>query len=358
MQTQTPGTLTSTPALLEGLTTVGLHGFFDVRLGVVVAYPAGVTPAAAFLGEHVTIAARETTVGTFLLATAWVPDGGTEFLETAEVYTTPLGRTLAEEVVQCTTAIAQYLAEERQTAGHVLRAALAEYGITPDPDGFGMSFAIPLDPSTPVQEIRNRDHLVVGDYNPSIEHVPAAHTGWSVFRHDANGETVGDPLYISEGGELVDCAADSRAVAATIANYLTKQTRRPSIEAAVTAAEKAGPTEGDKLRAALAVYGISSFPFPVNEGGVSYVLVAVDRTSHEGDAVTGPHLAIASGEAVERPAADHDKPWNANVYAGDGTRLAHAFTAPTGLTVDEESAVTAWALVRWLDANAARFPRH
>lgn len=109
----------------------------------------------------------------------------------------------------------------QKTAGEVLRAALAEHGVSVHTDHVGMSYAIPLDPATPAQEIYNRAHLSVADRNCSIEHDTAAHTGWTVFRHDETGTPVGDPLYIAGNGEVVDCAAESATAAAFISGWLT-----------------------------------------------------------------------------------------------------------------------------------------
>ncbi|HLL33853.1 MAG TPA: hypothetical protein VK545_08160 [Streptomyces sp.] len=132
----------------------------------------------------------------------------------------------------------------------------------------------------------------------------------------------------------------------------------PPLETALAAAAAAGPTEGDKLRAALDAYGVPSFPAGgVSDGGVTYVLVAVDQTRDEDAAHTGPRLHIAFGEDANRPAADHDEPWTVHLYTAGGDWEAALFTAPGGLDVDEESAITAWFLVRWLRDNAHRYPR-
>ncbi|MER6616362.1 hypothetical protein [Streptomyces xantholiticus] len=123
-------------------------------------------------------------------------------------------------------------------------------------------------------------------------------------------------------------------------------TRYP-LERAMAAADTAGPTEGDMLRAALAAYGIPSFA--ASWGGVSYLLVAVDHATDEGDAEAGLRLVISSGEDAARPAEEHDEPWSAQLCAPDDDWVGEVFRAPVGLTTAEESAVTAWALARWLD---------
>ncbi|MEW1930488.1 hypothetical protein [Streptomyces sp. NPDC088360] len=127
----------------------------------------------------------------------------------------------ADRFAECVEAIADWVTNPLPTAGSVLRAALAEHGVTVHTDGIGLSYAIPVDPATPAQEIYNRAHLSVADRNPSIEHDPVHHTGWTVFVHDANGEPVGDPLYIAGNGAPVDCTADSAAAAAFIADWFT-----------------------------------------------------------------------------------------------------------------------------------------
>lgn len=123
------------------------------------------------------------------------------------------------------------------------------------------------------------------------------------------------------------------------------------IERALAAADTAGPTEGDMLRAALAAYGIPSFRGSFD--GVSYVVVPVDRTGDEAAAEEGLRLIVASGEAVHRPAAEHDEPWTAELCTADHEWAGEVFCAPVGLTPAEESAVTAWAIARWLDGTGA-----
>ncbi|MEU2264990.1 hypothetical protein ABZ568_00750 [Streptomyces olindensis] len=126
-------------------------------------------------------------------------------------------------------------------------------------------------------------------------------------------------------------------------------------QAAKDAAATGGPTEGGMLRAALAAYGIPSFY--AEDGGVSYVLVAVDRTDDEGAAHTGPRVLLHSGEDAGRPADQHDEPWAASLYAADGEYINELFTARPGLPLAEECATTALSLACWLVANAHRYPR-
>jgi hypothetical protein len=124
---------------------------------------------------------------------------------------------------------------------------------------------------------------------------------------------------------------------------------------AAQAAADGGPTEGDKLRAALAAFGLPSFH--AEDGGVSYVLVAVDRADTEAAAHTGTKVLLHSGEDAARPADQHDEPWTASLYAGDGTYLDELFSAAAGLPLAQECAATALSLACWIAVNADRFTR-
>jgi hypothetical protein len=119
----------------------------------------------------------------------------------------------ADQFAECVEAIAEWVTNPLPTAGSVLLAALARHGVTAYTD-IGLSYAF------------SRAHLSVADRNPSIEHDPATHTGWTVFVHDENGEPIGDPLYIAgNGDDPVDCTAESAAAAAFIADWLTAPQR-------------------------------------------------------------------------------------------------------------------------------------
>ncbi|WP_019061738.1 hypothetical protein [Streptomyces prunicolor] len=126
-------------------------------------------------------------------------------------------------------------------------------------------------------------------------------------------------------------------------------------QAAIDAAVTGGPTEGGMLRAALSTFGIPSFY--VEDRGVSYVLVAANRTADEGAAHTGPRVFLHSGEDAGRPAEQHDEPWAASLYAADGEYVNELFVARPGLPLTEECATTALSLACWLVANASRFSR-
>lgn len=125
--------------------------------------------------------------------------------------------------------------------------------------------------------------------------------------------------------------------------------------AAREAAATGGPTEGDMLRAALTAFGIPSFL--AEDRGVSYVLVAVDRTADEDAAHTQPRVLLHSGEDAARPADQHDEPWTASLYAADGEYINELFTARPGLPLTDECATTALSLACWLTANANRTTR-
>ncbi|MFF8287438.1 hypothetical protein ACF06W_32625 [Streptomyces albus] len=126
----------------------------------------------------------------------------------------------ADQFAECVEAIADWVTDPLPTAGAVLRAALAEHGITVHTDGMSPSYAIALDSATPERQVYERPHLTVADRAPSVDHDPATHTGWMVWLHDANGEPVGGDLYTAGNGEPIDCAADSAKVAQFIADWL------------------------------------------------------------------------------------------------------------------------------------------
>jgi hypothetical protein len=108
-----------------------------------------------------------------------------------------------------------------ETAGTMLRAALAIHGIRPVTDE--SSYAVPVDPQTPRAEALNVVHLAVADRTPTTEHAPAEHTGWVVALYDGDGAPVDGMGSLYAGGDgtaPVDCLTDSAAAAAAIANCL------------------------------------------------------------------------------------------------------------------------------------------
>ncbi|PWI16012.1 hypothetical protein DI272_18950 [Streptomyces sp. Act143] len=122
------------------------------------------------------------------------------------------------------------------------------------------------------------------------------------------------------------------------------------------AAAAAGPHDGDKLVAALAEFGVPAFLY-LDDGGISYVLVAVDRSADEDEAHTGSKVYLYSGESAYLDPADHEEPWVAALYSANGEHVDVLFEAPSGLDLAGECAEAALRLTVWLDANAHRHPR-
>jgi hypothetical protein len=220
-------------AIIPRLIDAGVGAFWDYEEGMLVAHPATVNEDDALMrGQHIVVgwsaAEGATTLdGAWLKATVWEPDGLPDYAKIATVYSTPVARPIGEEAAQCARAVAGWFAGPRLTAGELLSAALAEYGIT---EGNGMSLdygnhsdilsvALPLPRDGYAQ-------LIIADRGGSLRHVPAAHTGWSVFLHNEEREPLGDPVYIAGDGGLVDCAEDSAAAAEFIADFLTSPVSR------------------------------------------------------------------------------------------------------------------------------------
>lgn len=110
------------------------------------------------------------------------------------------------------------------TAGDLMLAALAEYGIRAIEDE--VSIAVPLDQDMDLDWTLHHDRIVIADRNPWYGHAPAEHTGWVVDVYNPDNEPVNDepPIHIAgdDRDSLVDCAADCAAAAAAIADFLTK----------------------------------------------------------------------------------------------------------------------------------------
>lgn len=121
------------------------------------------------------------------------------------------------------------------------------------------------------------------------------------------------------------------------------------------AARAAGPRDGDKLIAALGVYGIPAWL--AEDSGVSYVLAGLDKTRDEGQAHTGPKVFLYSGENADLAPADHIDPWACALYDGDGEFVDILFTARGGLGLDAECAYAALCLAAWLDLHAEKYLR-
>ena len=218
-------------AILSALTDAGMAGHFDLRRGTVVAYPAGIPRERAIYREHAVINCKATVDGdqAWLNAATWIPDIPVGYRFTADIYQTPTGRTLtaAKEMAQCAKAVAEYFTVPRPTAGAVLFAALAEYGITPVRTDTGTSYTVPYGPGTAVADVSPSPYLSIGTRYLTVDHVPAAHSGWIVSLHQGNGEVAGNrklPLYRAGIGGLADCIEDSAAAAAAIADFLMTHT--------------------------------------------------------------------------------------------------------------------------------------
>ncbi|MFF3786393.1 hypothetical protein [Streptomyces sp. NPDC001933] len=223
----------SATVLLATLTAVGVSAYFDHEERVIFAHPAAIPQEQALDHMHVMLDWETTDPEqpyadrALLRATIWQPDGVPDFHPIDTVYTTPARRPLAQEAEACARAVAQWLAEPGTTAGSVLLAALAEYGITPG-NGLPTNSGQPADTfDIPVPFSRdNWGRLSIADRSCSVRHVPAAHTGWSMFLHDERGEPVGDPVFITGTGGLVDCTEESAALAAVVADWLTSPVSR------------------------------------------------------------------------------------------------------------------------------------
>lgn len=212
-----------TLTVLEALAAAGVPAYLDEE-GFVVAHPVDVPRDSALKGEHLLLCGvdgrpfGDTDLGHRV--TAWRPDPVWDFDEIDTVC-----EALRRDADQCARTAAEWFSTPRPSAGAVLRTALTTRGITAHSDHLGMSYAIPLNPTTATADIYTGPHLSIGDRNPSVDHMPSAHTGWTVFEHDANGEPIGAPLFISGDGGPVDCTADSTAAAEAIADFLTRSAR-------------------------------------------------------------------------------------------------------------------------------------
>ncbi|MFF0754449.1 hypothetical protein [Streptomyces sp. NPDC004267] len=222
--------------IIAGLAAVGVSAFWDTEEGLLIAHPVDISKEEVFRSQHVTVswdADEDTSAVLSLEPVVWEPDGLPDYFERAYLPSTPADCPAGSEVAHCAGVVADWFAGTRQTAGDVLLAALAEYGITKAFGrtesylGSGDRVAIPLPlPSGGAGE------LSIADRNGSLRQVPSAHTGWSIVRHDVWGEPIGDPLFITGGGELVDCAADSAAAAAFVADLLTAPPKKVDVSAA------------------------------------------------------------------------------------------------------------------------------
>jgi hypothetical protein len=102
------------------------------------------------------------------------------------------------------------LTGEPATAGEVLRTALTAHGITAGRDIACLT--VPLD-GTDL-------HIALSDSAPTVEHAPGEHTGWLAWLLGSNGEPLAEVYDGTADGTPVDCAADSAAAAAAVADFL------------------------------------------------------------------------------------------------------------------------------------------
>lgn len=101
-------------------------------------------------------------------------------------------------------------------------------------------------------------------------------------------------------------------------------------------------SEGDALRAALAVYGLTAYEG--GEGGFTSLAVSLTQEASEEETYEGPHFLISSGEHADRPASQHDAVWGASLYDEQGEYVTTLDGAPVGSTLAEDCARTACAV--------------
>ncbi|MFD3422462.1 hypothetical protein [Streptomyces decoyicus] len=246
-----PPTPPSATTLLAALSAADVRAFYDEGEDVVFAHHDTVKEDQALNHVHVMLVWNTQAPDhpgvdrAYVSATIWEPNGAPDFHQLGTVYTTTVRRPLAEEADLAARAVADWLAHRR--AEGIILNALAEYGLLPargallDAEHFDLVCALTGDgvpPLTGVLISPDRidipmpfghgywGRLSIADRACSTRHVPSIHTGWTMFLHDERGEPVGDPVYISGDGGLVDCAEDSAALAAAVADWLTSPVSR------------------------------------------------------------------------------------------------------------------------------------
>ncbi|WP_330335673.1 hypothetical protein OHS33_39230 (plasmid) [Streptomyces sp. NBC_00536] len=111
-------------------------------------------------------------------------------------------------------------------------------------------------------------------------------------------------------------------------------------------------TEGEALRAALAVYGYPTYDF--EDCGMTSVIVPGDPRASEYHSCDGLYFQISSGEYACRPASAHDEPWGASVF-NHGEYVDTLDASPDGSTLAEDCAHIARAIANYsLPVPAAR----
>ncbi|WP_394426784.1 hypothetical protein [Streptomyces sp. SGAir0957] len=218
----------SATVLLTALSAVGVCAYYDRENRAILAHAADVPRAEALNHVHVMLgwiafpSKQPDADRACVTATIRRPDGTPQSHHQAgALYRTARLRPIADEAQAAACAVAAWMTG--RSAGLMLLSALAEYGITPG-DGLSIGpdrFDIPL-PFT--HGFWGR--LSIADRFYSVRHAPEAHTGWHMFLHDERGEPVGDPVFVTGAGGLVDCAEDSAVLAAAVADWLTSPVSR------------------------------------------------------------------------------------------------------------------------------------
>lgn len=105
-------------------------------------------------------------------------------------------------------------------------------------------------------------------------------------------------------------------------------------------------TEGDALRAALAVYDFPAYDDA--EGGTTWLSVPLERyVSHE-ETHDGPHFRISSGKHAARIASQHGERWGASLHDENGEYVTTLDGSPGGSTLAEDCAHTARAIAEFI----------
>lgn len=117
----------------------------------------------------------------------------------------------------------------------------------------------------------------------------------------------------------------------------------PGVRLELTPTDIAPPyTEGDALRAALAVYGFSAYLG--GEGGFTWLSVSLTQEASEEETYAGAHVRVSSGEDADRLVSQHDERWGASVYDEEGAYFDTFDASPVGSTLAEDCAYIAHAI--------------
>lgn len=108
-------------------------------------------------------------------------------------------------------------------------------------------------------------------------------------------------------------------------------------------------TEGDALRAALAVYGFPAYDD--TEGGFTWLSVPLEQHASHEETYDGPHFRISSGEHADRPASQNDERWGASLYDEVGEHVTTLDGSPDGSTLAEDCAYIARAIAEYVPAQ-------